>query len=244
MSGSKDAPEPSMEEILSSIRRIIADEDKEEQSETAAEAAEADLGLDEPEDDVLELTQVVGEDGGVVELDDGDARAPEGEPAAAADTTAEPVPSSLAANGADHGPKPGRQEPPPEADPAAGRADADETEELELQPIEADTPPADPQPQPPVEEAERPVENRDSKPDSLMSDSAAGTSTQAFANLAKEVAPKESEPLPGSSQTVEQLVAEMMRPMLKEWLDANLPALVERVVQDEISKLRKRAEVG
>jgi len=31
----------------------------------------------------------------------------------------------------------------------------------------------------------------------------------------------------------------MMRPMLKEWLDENLPALVERVVEKEIARISR-----
>jgi uncharacterized protein len=250
-----------MEEILSSIRRIIADEDKEDQRHGAdredADAADADL--DEPDDGVLDLTHVVQEDGEVLDLDERTApAASEPEPARAeAAADASPAANGAAPDGAVQDPaEPGAErQAEPDGEPAAGppiepdggqdaaRDGEEEAEELELQPIEAAAPPADPQPQPPVQEAETPVENRDSKPDALISDPAASASTQAFASLAKEVAPKDDEPLPGSGQTVEQLVAEMMRPMLKEWLDSNLPALVERVVQDEISKLRKRAEL-
>lgn len=41
-------------------------------------------------------------------------------------------------------------------------------------------------------------------------------------------------------QTVEGLMTEMLRPMLKAWLDDNLPALVERLVQAEIERLTRR----
>ena len=37
--------------------------------------------------------------------------------------------------------------------------------------------------------------------------------------------------------TLEGLVREMLRPMLKEWLDANLPDLVERVVAREVARI-------
>ena len=33
-----------------------------------------------------------------------------------------------------------------------------------------------------------------------------------------------------------------MRPLIKEWLDANLPAIVERLVQREIERLSRRGE--
>jgi uncharacterized protein len=38
---------------------------------------------------------------------------------------------------------------------------------------------------------------------------------------------------------VDQLAAELMRPMLKAWLDENLPPLVERLVRDEIERLSR-----
>jgi uncharacterized protein len=39
------------------------------------------------------------------------------------------------------------------------------------------------------------------------------------------------------TRTLEHLVGEMMRPMLKSWLDDNLPPLVERLVRTEIERL-------
>jgi cell pole-organizing protein PopZ len=41
------------------------------------------------------------------------------------------------------------------------------------------------------------------------------------------------------SQTVEDLMKEMLRPMLKAWLDDHLPALVERLVQAEIQRVTR-----
>ena len=35
----------------------------------------------------------------------------------------------------------------------------------------------------------------------------------------------------------------MIRPMLKEWLDENMPPLVERLVEKEIQKLARRSEL-
>lgn len=40
--------------------------------------------------------------------------------------------------------------------------------------------------------------------------------------------------------TLDGLVREMLRPMLKEWLDANLPDIVERVVAREVARLSGR----
>ena len=38
-------------------------------------------------------------------------------------------------------------------------------------------------------------------------------------------------------RTLQDLVQEMLRPMLKSWLDDNLPTLVERLVRAEIERL-------
>ena len=41
----------------------------------------------------------------------------------------------------------------------------------------------------------------------------------------------------GEENLVENLARELMRPMIKEWLDNNLPQLVERAVSREIERL-------
>ena len=41
--------------------------------------------------------------------------------------------------------------------------------------------------------------------------------------------------------TVSDIVKELVRPMLREWIDQNLPIIVERVVRREIQKLGDRA---
>jgi cell pole-organizing protein PopZ len=44
----------------------------------------------------------------------------------------------------------------------------------------------------------------------------------------------------GSENTLEGLVREMLKPMLREWLDANLPEIVESTVAREIARLTRR----
>lgn len=41
-------------------------------------------------------------------------------------------------------------------------------------------------------------------------------------------------------RTLEDVVRDMLRPMLKEWLDANLPSMVERLVRAEIERVSRR----
>ena len=43
----------------------------------------------------------------------------------------------------------------------------------------------------------------------------------------------------GRARTLEDLVKEMLRPMLKSWLDDNLPGLVERIVRAEIERVSR-----
>ena len=35
----------------------------------------------------------------------------------------------------------------------------------------------------------------------------------------------------------------MIRPMLKDWLDRNMPPMVEKLVQQELQKIARRAEL-
>ena len=42
-------------------------------------------------------------------------------------------------------------------------------------------------------------------------------------------------------QTLEDIVRELMRPMLKQWLDDNLPSIVEEKVQAEVERIARRS---
>jgi cell pole-organizing protein PopZ len=46
-------------------------------------------------------------------------------------------------------------------------------------------------------------------------------------------------PLGGAGRTLEDIVRELMRPMLKTWLDDNLPSMVERLVRAEIERVAR-----
>jgi cell pole-organizing protein PopZ len=43
----------------------------------------------------------------------------------------------------------------------------------------------------------------------------------------------------GDAATLEDMMREMLHPMLKSWLDDNLPSMVERLVRDEIERLKR-----
>jgi uncharacterized protein len=197
--------EPTMEEILASIRRIIS----EGEDPNAAAAALAAKPAPQPRpapapDGVLELTDMVGADGKVVNL---------------ADAKAAP---------------PAQEEFSPMAEPPT-------------EPSAAQTPemPADDVVLTAVDPAPAPARAPDDE--ALIGAATAAASTAAFAALAKSMQRDSSSPLPpsipiGSGRTLEELVAEMIRPMLKDWLDVNLPGIIERMVKREIERIVRRAE--
>lgn len=195
MSAQPKANEPSMEEILASIRKIIADDEKpaappdEPAPEPAALAPQPEPAPEpEPEpveDDVLDL-------GSEAEL------IPE-EPAAAVAAPAddldfvEPQAAAL-------------PEPEPAPEPP--------------QPLAFVPPPIQPQPAPPMDMT------------ALISDQTGAAVHNAFGALANTV-------LSNNARTLEDLVKDMLKPMLKTWLDDNLPAMVERLVRAEIERVAR-----
>ena len=66
----------------------------------------------------------------------------------------------------------------------------------------------------------------------LLSSSASAAVDTAFSSLAHTV-------LSQNARTLDDLVKDMLRPMLKSWLDDNLPGLVERLVRSEIERVSR-----
>ncbi len=66
----------------------------------------------------------------------------------------------------------------------------------------------------------------------ILSQSTVSAVESAFNTLAHTV-------LSNNARTLEDLVKEMLRPMLKSWLDDNLPGLVERIVKAEIERVSR-----
>jgi cell pole-organizing protein PopZ len=66
----------------------------------------------------------------------------------------------------------------------------------------------------------------------LVSPATSAAVDQAFNSLAQTV-------LVQNARTIEDLVKEMLQPMLKSWLDENLPGLVERLVRAEIDRVTR-----
>ena len=87
-------------------------------------------------------------------------------------------------------------------------------------------------PKAPAREAvfDPPPSPMDSPP--ILSRSTVSAVESAFNSLAHTV-------LSNNARTLEDLVKEMLRPMLKSWLDDNLPGLVERIVKAEIERVSR-----
>jgi hypothetical protein len=69
-------------------------------------------------------------------------------------------------------------------------------------------------------------------PSPMLSHSTVAAVESAFNSLAHTV-------LSNNARTLEDLVKEMLRPMLKSWLDDNLPQMVERIVKAEIERVSR-----
>jgi cell pole-organizing protein PopZ len=215
-----------MEEILSSIRRIIADEEAEDgtsdDDELGAAEAQADAlnedadalaqaAEDEESEDVLELTRVVRDTGEVVDLKtEGAATAGPAEP-----------------------------ENEPENEPEFGAV----ADEVELAPV-GEEPAAIPQDQPKQEKTAVEIKSAATRGE-LLSATAASAASGAFAKLSQafQRTPAEESVADASGRTVEQFIEDMIRPLLKDWLDDNLPQIVDRLVEKEIQKIARRAEL-
>ncbi|MBC9031632.1 DUF2497 domain-containing protein [Sphingomonas sp. JC676] len=116
--------------------------------------------------------------------------------------------------------------------------DSDEDEILELSEPVTDEKPASPVVTPP--EDPLPVAQAAAAPaavppsvDPILSDRAAQASRGQLEALSRMVVKPE---VPGSD-TLEGLVRELVKPMLRDWLDANLPQIVETMVSREISRI-------
>jgi uncharacterized protein len=254
--------EPSMEEILASIRRIIAD-DEAKPTEAKAPAAEKPSSPEAP-----------------AKPDKPGAAAPAAKAPVMNDIPPSAIPAAQAA-AAKAAPAPVKAPsapPPPAAAPNnqddidAMLAGLDETtSEAEVRPplpdgevfeltdemVLPDLPPPPPPSQAPFHKIEPdddlefidPAAARAAQrqptfepppfesaslppPQQILSRSTVSAVESAFNSLANTV-------LSNNARTLEDLVKEMLRPMLKSWLDDNLPGLVERIVKAEIERVSR-----
>jgi len=199
--------EPSMEEILASIRRIIADDDAGKSAQAAPEVPKPAAPAARP------------------------AVLPPRLPAAPPPRVSPPAENPVEA------------EAPAAAAMDIGTVDDQAADILELTESMAAPMPAPPAPQFRTidgnsdvgfdEASERPAPqpNLDAQPQ-LISRATSAAVDSAFNTLAQTV-------LVQNARTLEDLVREMLRPLLKAWLDENLPGMVERLVRAEIERVSR-----
>jgi cell pole-organizing protein PopZ len=162
--------EPSMEEILASIRRILKEDEIEDKREDSATA---------PEDEILILSAAM-------EAKPAESSAPE--PAAAAPQTA------------------------PQTPPRNGT------------------------------EMEQAMDDHVQSPSGLVSEAATAEITSALGPLVRGMSLERSAAVSRGGLSLEDIVREEMRPILKSWLDQHLPSLVERIVRAEIERVIDRTK--
>lgn len=203
MSEAKGADsDPSMDDILASIRKIISDDEARSQVSGASSTSSANgASSNLKRDDVLLLTDLVDE--------------PEGAPPPTRPT---PLPTSRI------DPIKAGEMPQPAVD----------------EPLSSISPPS-------IRPVEAPVK-QPSSDQTLVEPGTAIVAASAFDRLNQAVqdsvpAPSAHDPGPSvgpNGRNLEDIVKEMLRPMLKEWLDKNLPPMVERYVEREIVRLTRR----
>ena len=99
---------------------------------------------------------------------------------------------------------------------------------------------------PDVEFASNPDMVRPSIEEGLISAASAAAATATFAQLARTMS--QDPPAVGTmslgnaDRTLEYLTKELLRPMLKDWLDKNLPPMVEKMVSRELERMSRKAE--
>lgn len=201
-----NAQEPTMEEILASIRRIISEDDAPAAApEAAAEEEEPapESPAPEPEPEPVAAAPAAPEPFEIDEGDDDDVL-----------ELTDPVPAPAA--------PPPAPEPEPEPEPVA----AFETlGDIDIAPRAA---PRAPEPAP----SYAPLSVHDE--DGLTAPPTADAAASIFGQLSRTLA------MPAEHRTLEDVVRELLRPMLSDWLDRNLPSIVETAVQAEVERIARR----
>jgi uncharacterized protein len=207
--------EPSMEEILASIRRIIADDDAK-----GAPAVEPPPPPPAPSPVVVAVAPAPMPPSPMEFLNEIPPASPPPAP------VVEPEPSDiLELTDAMRAPEP---EPAPRFTTVDAQPDVVFAEE---QPEPAMPEPAMPV-YDPLENARKTLSAQMEMDQPLLSRSASAAVDSAFASLTHTV-------LSQNARTLDDLVKDMLRPMLKSWLDDNLPSLVERLVRAEIERVSR-----
>lgn len=208
MSANAKPNDPSMDEILASIRRIIADDEPLPRRQTER-APDAPARRPPPD-----ANRLAGHLAGQAPLREHRFAAAPAHNAADL-MEGEDMPDYPYQGAAPGQPAPRRPEPPREQATAPRPAPARPTE-----PARSTEPPASR------------LHGENTRRKELLSPDVDAAVTAAFESLGDVV-------LPAHERTVEDLVKEILRPMLKTWLDDNLPRIVERLVRQEIERISR-----
>ncbi len=210
--------EPSMEDILASIRKILSEDEEEGEGgeAAAAEAAPEPEAASEPEP----------------------AADPEPEP------EPEPDPDPVVEDDEDDGPDLAALLADEEDEDVAPAAEEEIalTDDLAADDDFAAEPEAPPPPPPPPQQPQQQPPMQSFGQNGLVADQVEQASGAHIAQLAQAVAQERALTLGNQGITIEQLVREICTPVLKQWLDHNLPYMVERIVRQEIERIVSRSE--
>jgi len=79
------------------------------------------------------------------------------------------------------------------------------------------------------------LEHRYSRDAGLLGPEAEAAAGAAFSRLAGSLLNRAT-----GDRSIEEMTRDLLRGMLKQWLDENLPSLVERLVREEIERVARR----
>lgn len=196
-SATAKSSEPTIDDILASIRRIIADE---QQAEVQQPPVAPRVVVAEASEEVLDLGQ------------------PFLRPAAVTTPlAAQPAPLS---------------QPLPAAQPMATPVGDAVVSAIRAKPVEAEPIMA---PKPSPVSTSRAARSDGQRLEKLIAGEAEEALSAAFGRISALKVSAET-------RTLEGLVADLLRPMLKDWLDANLPAIAERLVKQEIERIAAQTD--
>ena len=220
--------EQSMDEILGSIREILSDEDQENQSEAVASAN----NTEEEQVDESDATQSPDPEESLSE----DAEPVDPEATAVQDVEATSDPESdtgdqMEANEAEDATD-NEAEDATGNEPSYGGSESEDNSDTE-EPNEFLELTKDMiAPSPPDFDAGSPI----------VSGVTQTASADPLQELAKALLNRRGIAIGNRDLTLEGLIREILRPLLKEWLDDNLPYLIERLVKKEIDHMVNKAE--
>lgn len=189
MSDTAQEKDPSIEEILASIRQIISDDDDEGETDGEAVAEPVPEPEPEPEPEEPPVAPEAPEEDDVLELTE-------------------------------------KAEEEPEVFDDEIEVDLTEPDEVEEVVAAPPPPPEPPAPPPPP------------APDSrILTETASAATLAGFTKLARDIQINRS----FEGITLEDVVRNQLEPLLREWLDKNLPPMIEVLVEKELERLSKKA---